>query len=194
MLDLNDKISKALIIKFLSECFHNPDKEQVVVLKDYKAKLPQRFSDIIDKMDRVKELQVDYAKLFLGPFELLSAPYGSIYLEEGRKTFGDSTMDLLKLYQQENLSLQLNELPDHITIELEFLYYLMVRELELLDVDDLEQAKLYVEKQMQFINRYLAKWVNDFANLVEENASCHFYRQIAICLKQEIKEFQLIVN
>jgi len=194
MLDLNDKISKALIIKFLSECFHNPDKEQVLVLKEYKSKLPQRFSDIIDNMDDAKELQVDYSKLFLGPFELLSAPYGSVYLEDGRKTFGDSTMDLVQLYQQENLSLQLNELPDHITIELEFLYYLMVRELEFLDVDDLEQSKLYMEKQKQFMNRHLAKWGNDFANLVEENASCYFYRQIAICLKEEIKEFQLSVN
>lgn len=194
MSDSNDKISKALIVKFLSECFHNPDNEQLIALKDYRDKLPKRFTDIIDKMDDTKELQVDYSKLFVGPFELLSAPYGSVYLEEGRTTFGDSTMDVVQFYQQENLTLQLKELPDHITIELEFLYYLMLRELECLGDGDLAKSNLYREKQKRFINRHLSKWIDDFTNSIIANTNCGFYKQIAECLQQEINELKIELN
>lgn len=194
MSDSNDKITKALIVKFLSECFHYPDNEQINALMDYKDKLPERYSDIIDKIGDIKEMQVDYSRLFVGPFELLSAPYGSVYLEDGRKTFGDSTMDVVQFYQQENLSLQFKELPDHIAVELEFLYYLMAKELMFLDNDDLEESNFCLEKQKQFINRHLANWINDFTDLVIENANSDFYSRLAGCLKEEINELQSIAN
>jgi len=194
MSDSNDKITRALIVKFLSECFHYPDNEQINALKDYKDKLPDRYSDIIVKIEDIKEMQVDYSRLFVGPFELLSAPYGSVYLEDGRKTLGDSTMDVVQFYQQENLSLQFKELPDHIAVELEFLYFLMAKELMFLDNDDLEQSKLCLEKQKQFINRHLANWINDFTDLIIQNANSDFYSQVAGCLKQEINDLQYNAN
>lgn len=194
MSDIKDKTTKAIIVKFLSECFLNPDNEQVVALKDYKDKLPDGVSGIIDKIDDIKDLQIDYSRLFVGPFELLSAPYGSVYLEDGRKTFGDSTVDVVQFYQQENLSLEFKELPDHIAVELEFLYYLMAKELMFLDHDNLKQANLYLEKQKQFINRHLANWINDFTDLVIKHANCDFYKQVAECLKQEINVLQLDIN
>jgi len=103
-------------------------------------------------------------------------------------------MDVVQFYQQENLSLQFKELPDHIAVELEFLYFLMAKELMYLDNDDLEHSKLCLEKQKQFINRHLANWINDFTDLVIENANSDFYSQIAECLKQEINELQSIPN
>ncbi|UTW70898.1 molecular chaperone TorD family protein [Anaerobacillus sp. HL2] len=39
----------------------------------------------------VTKLKVDFAKLFVGPFDVLAPPYSSVYLNEGRAVYGEST-------------------------------------------------------------------------------------------------------
>ncbi|MFN2356106.1 MAG: molecular chaperone, partial [Desulfopila sp.] len=73
---------------------------------------------------RHQDLLVEYARLFVGPFELLAPPYGSVYLETGRRLMGDSTIAVQHMYTNAGLTLDVQEAPDHIALELEFMHYL----------------------------------------------------------------------
>jgi len=56
-------------------------------------------------MARVETLEVDYARLFVGPFNLMAPPYGSVYLEGGRQVMGASTADVQKRYRAAGLDI-----------------------------------------------------------------------------------------
>lgn len=81
-----------------------------------------------------EELAVEYARLFVGPFGLRAPPYGSVYLDNQRSVMGPSTMETIRCYEDEGLARddEFNELPDHIVVELEFMYYLSYRQVEAL--------------------------------------------------------------
>ena len=87
--------SRALLYKILSECFYPPEAES---------------------------LKSDFSRLFIGPFKLLAPPYGSIYLDGNSCLMGASTMEVRQLYRNEGLNPVIKEAPDHIAIELEFMY------------------------------------------------------------------------
>lgn len=131
-----------------------------------------------------KELLVQYAKLFVGPFELLAPPYGSVYLEETKRVMGASTLSVIEFYESEGLKIdkEYKDLPDHITAELEFMYYLIYKELEASAAEDTESASRYKIKQREFFTKLLLPWVLDFAQKIKQNSENLFYQSLAECL------------
>jgi putative dimethyl sulfoxide reductase chaperone len=127
----------------------------------------------------VELLQIDYTKLFVGPYGLLTSPYGSAYLEDAKAVMGDSTMDVKKRYREEGLDISLKEAPDHIVIELEFMYFLAFKEIEAIGNSDDGGAARYREKQKAFLDTHLGIWVSEFADNVEANAQTGFYKYLA---------------
>ncbi|HEY6011532.1 MAG TPA: molecular chaperone TorD family protein [Nitrospirota bacterium] len=130
------------------------------------------------------ELLVEYAKLFVGPFELKAAPYGSIYLEEGRKIMGDTTLEVTRIYKEEGLSLDDNyrELPDHIAAELEFMYYLAYHEVEALANNAPERAAHFLDRQEHFLRTFLGGWVEPFCDKIRQGTENDYYKALAGCL------------
>ncbi len=131
-----------------------------------------------------KELQVDYAKLFKGPYELLAPPYGSVYLDEGRRVMGDSTMEVIQVYEQEGLarSNDFKDLPDHVVVEMEFMSFLIYQELEALEKSDVETAQKYMDKQEAFLKIFLRQWIPPFCCKIKEGTENSFYTSLADCL------------
>jgi len=185
-MELSQKILSANIYKYLSECFYYPDENQMTLIKRLGSNLPKVYTDIFSEKN-IQDLQVDYARLFVGPFEVLTPPYGSVYLEEGRKTFGESTADVIQHYKAENLNVELKEPPDHIAIELEFMYYLISKEIECINNEDFNSAEKYLKKQQQFLRVHIAAWVNEFSNSLSENANNDCYKSLAGLLSDKIK-------
>lgn len=185
-MELSGKLFSANIYKFLSECFYYPDENQITLIKRLGSKLPHEYSGIFTS-NQVIDLQVDYARLFVGPFEVLSPPYGSVYLEEGRKTFGESTVDVVQHYKSENLNVELKEPPDHIAIELEFMYYLISREVESIKNEDFVSAEKYLKKQQQFLKDHISAWVEGFSASLINNAESKAYKKLASSLLSKIK-------
>jgi len=127
------------------------------------------------------ELAVAHAKLFVGPFELQAPPYGSLYLESQKRLMGDSTMEVLKMYQRAGLVLSHDFLdaPDHIAAELEFMYFLIARELQALRMGNREEALGYLEMQQEFHDKYLRPWVKPFSERIRTNSEHEFYKLLA---------------
>ena len=139
-------------------------------------KLRQVYSD--------EDLLVDYSRLFVGPAELLAAPYGSVYLEKERRLMGESTMAAIDFYRSRGLVMDADfkEVPDHIAVELEFMYYLVFKEIEAIETKNMEAASAALESQETFMNSFLRPWADKLANKMAEGTETDFYKALAGCL------------
>lgn len=124
---------------------------------------------------------VEYARLFVGPYELKAPPYGSVYLDHERRVMGDSTMEVIKIYKEAGLSVDedFKELPDHVAVELEFMYYLIYQEVEALEKAQLDKGLTRKETQELFLNRFLKPWVSHFCTKIKESTENEFYEALA---------------
>ena len=168
--------------KFLSECYYLPDEGLVKTLNNLNASRGGLYLDIAKHcpgMSDIDSLIIDYSKLFVGPYGLLAPPYGSVYLEDTDRVMGNSTADVRKKYSEEGLDISLKEAPDHIAIELEFMYFLVFKEIEATKNHDLSNTTRYKEKQRAFLETHLGVWVSDFASKVEASAQTEFYKYLA---------------
>lgn len=130
-----------------------------------------------------EELSVEYARLFLGPFETKVPPYGSIYLNEERRVMGDSTMEIIRFYEEMGLSRDKDcmDLPDHIAVELEFMSYLIYKEAEALDKSDFATALDMMKKQKSFLDQFLGRWIAEFCDKIKASTDNGFYLALADC-------------
>ncbi len=168
--------------KLLSECYYFPDEGLLQMLDGLDKSRRSLYSEIaknIPAKDAIETLKIDYSKLFLGPYRLLAPPYGSVYLENTRMVMGDSTMDVRCIYREEGLNVSLKEAPDHIAIELEFMYYLISKEVEAVLNSDSVNTTNYLKRRKDFLETHLGIWVSDFSNSIEINAETSFYRDLA---------------
>lgn len=130
-----------------------------------------------------EELSVEYARLFLGPFETKVPPYGSIYLNRERMVMGDSTMEVIQFYEEMGLSRNKDcmDLPDHIAVELEFMSYLIYKETEALEKSDFATALEMIKKQERFLDKFLGRWIAPFCEKIKESTDNGFYSALADC-------------
>jgi len=180
--------------RLLAACFYQPQREifQEGLLHNLAASLKELCpgaADYAEEMIKLlpvhsdEELLVDYSRLFVGPTELLAAPYGSVYLEKERRLMGDSTMAAIDFYRSRGLVMDTDfkELPDHVAVELEFMYYLVFKEIEAIEVNNMPAAVAALESQEIFMNNFLRPWADKFAHKMAEGAETGFYRALAGC-------------
>lgn len=171
---------RASFYKSLAECYYPPGESLAKTLGDLGKAAGEFLSEVVRNAPRADDLErhtVDYSRLFLGPFKVLAPPYGSVYLENGR-FMGESTLDARNLYKQEGLDIVLKEAPDHISVELEFMYFLALKEAEARENSDLEQAACLRDKQASFLRTHLGAWIQAFAGNIERNAQTDLYKAV----------------
>lgn len=184
---------KANIYKVLSVLYKQPTDEIEYYLEHLKTSIENTYPSLKELAEQLStefklhgndltKLKIDHAKLFVGPFDLLAPPYSSIYLNEGRLVFGESTMEALSLYKQAGIEMakDFKDVPDSISVELEFIYYLffLIRENE---KEEKHQALL-----KSFIQDHLIKWVAPFTSKINESAKEDFYKYLANLLVQVV--------
>lgn len=174
----------------LSSCFHLPDEKLLQALNELPLSEDEWYSGLVHGAEPgdVESLKVDYSKLFVGPYKLLAPPYGSVYLEPKKTVMGDSTMDVMNRLKTEGLVVQLKEAPDHIAIELEFMFFLISKEIEGLRASNFDSAEAFQKKQRVFLERHLGEWVSRFADNVEKHAQTEFYKKLARLTKSFVHE------
>ncbi len=182
--------------KLLAACFYQPQKKlymeenvfaglgnMLTLVCPDAARFSEKMATSVMQYND-EELLVEYARLFVGPNELLAPPYGSVYLEEGGKVMGESTVRAAEFYKAEGLAMdeQFHNLPDHITAEMEFMYYLAYHEVEALEKNDREKAVYFLNRQEAFLRTYLDGWVIPFCEKIKEGTENGFYQALADCL------------
>ena len=169
---------RANTYRVLAECYHSPDEEFIQAINGLEG-----GGAAVDQIVQaaatadVEKLLIDHARLFLGPYKLLAPPYGSIYLEDGA-LMGNSTVNVEEFYHEEGLESSDDEVPDHITAELEFMCVLIGKEIEAINADDLDAARHYRQKQETFLDLHLGAWIAEFADRIQQEAQTEFYKTL----------------
>jgi TorA maturation chaperone TorD len=188
-------LQRADCFKLLAACFYIPDREAFLsegvcgnlgMLLNQVCPEAASFAREMNSALREtseEDLRIDHANLFLGPFELQAPPYGSVYLEKNHRVMGDSTMQVLTAYREEGVEVALREPPDHIAIELEFMYYLIASEVEATRTGNAARQQSLYSSQQRFLSEFLGPWVPGFCHGIRESSESAFYRNLAQCLQ-----------
>ncbi|MEI8324920.1 MAG: molecular chaperone TorD family protein [Betaproteobacteria bacterium] len=184
--------ARADLCRFLSACYYEPAAEfteenlfdsllaaATRVHPDLAA--PARSLGTAFAAQDLQTLLIDYTRLFLGPIEPLAKPYESSWLFVAAPTDENPPPAVLELYARGGFDIDedFRELPDHIAVELEFLYLLIFQTNQAVLLGDADEQAALTSLQQQFLDKHLAAWLGPFAAAVEAGAETAFYRELA---------------
>lgn len=191
-------LARADVYRLLSACFYQPEEaflEEEVFgqLKASMAKVsPQSVPATVALQAAFKEhslesLKLDYSRLFLGPFEILAKPYGSVYLDGEKIVMGDSTVKVQAMYREGGFEIaeDFREMPDHVAVELEFLYLITFH---IAEASEKAKRNDLIRLKKTFLKEHLGNWVGPFAEVVRKGARTDFYLQVADLTEQIVTE------
>ncbi len=196
------ELQRADSYRLLASCFYEPQKD-VFLQANLFANLVTALSGVSPSAAQAaarledlcvssteEELLVEYARLFLGPNRLVAPPYGSCYLDEERLLMGNSTLEALRIYREHGVEMDehFREAPDHVSVELEFQYFLIFQQVKALRKGEIEEAGRLLNAHADFRDRFLTKWIPPFTENIIENTTSEFYRQLAKCLHLFIED------
>ena len=150
--------------------------------------------DIFSKKDQdqlLEDLAVEYTRLFLGPDKHIS-PHEAVHHQRDDGDWGvhwgGSTVDVKKFIETTGLEYkqEYSGMPDHISVELEFMKEAAGREAQAIEEKDWEGA-LYCQKmEKKFICDHLIKWIPAFCDKIISQAEISFYGDLADVTKDFI--------
>jgi DMSO reductase family type II enzyme chaperone len=131
----------------------------------------------------IAELECEFTRLFLGPGPRVS-PHESVHSARGKGKgllWGEVTAEVKKFIEYYGLeySQDFKEMPDHLSIELEFMAKLIDKESELRSKGDIRNAEHCLRVQREFFTKHLSSWVTGFCDEVIARAEIPFYKEIS---------------
>jgi TorA maturation chaperone TorD len=182
-------LAKANVYRILSVCYYEP--EQAFLEEDIFSQLETALTTLTGQSAGIATtlgncfrdagrdaLLLDYTRLFLGPFGTLAKPYGSVYLEGKNIVMGETTIDAMALYSEGGFQVAeaFHEVPDHMAVELEFLYLLNFCISESTEENKLEHLGTL---KRTFLAKHLGQWVVPFSKAMRVGADTNFYKHLA---------------
>ncbi len=150
--------------------------------------------DIFSQKDQdqlLEDLAVEYCRLFLGPDKHIS-PHESIHHQrddgDWGAHWGGSTVDVKKFIETAGLEYkqEYTGMPDHISVELEFMKEAAGREAQAIEEKDWEGVHYCQKMEKKFICEHLIKWIPDFCDKIISQAEMSFYGDLADITKKFI--------
>lgn len=122
-------------------------------------------------------LSLAYARLFLGPFEILAPPYASHYLEADQRIMGAVSQQVARAYVEAGLKPGQGprEAPDHVSLEWEFVHYLTHQFLA-------TGESIWLEKRQAFFDQHMRRWMPALASGITAANLHPFYNALAALL------------
>lgn len=197
---LRDARVRGHVYGILSRSFAYPDQELVTVvlksgalvellwglsqvLETPHLSLSEMGDWAIQHTDTVllEELSIDYTRLFVtGMPRVIAPPYESVYLNQGL-LMGEVVSGVLSAYREAGLAIQdsYDDLPDHLSAELEFMQFLSQAEKDAQGIGDAVTSELWRHRQIHFLSEHLGRWAPECLEKISSGASTPFYRLIA---------------
>jgi TorA maturation chaperone TorD len=145
-------------------------------------------------------LVMEFTRLFIGPGRHISA-HESIFTEEdggGGGLWGRKTVEVKKFIESTGLDYepQFNGIPDHVSVELEFMQKLTEWEADKWGQEDRKSAEYCLSVQRMFLEQHLLCWLSKFCDAILEQAELPFYRAMAELTKNymEIERQSIVSN
>jgi putative dimethyl sulfoxide reductase chaperone len=138
------------------------------------------------------ELAQEFTRLFIGPGGHIP-PYAGIHLGgDWASLWGPDTVWVKDFIENAGFSYRTdyNDLPDHISVELEFMRELTAREAAALEAFDMGETTRLRGIESAFINEHLLRWIPAFCDRVSSHAEKQFYKGMAGLMKEFIESEQ----
>lgn len=171
-------------VKGLTECYHHDGCSLPELILSTDNMLKEVF--LQDQEILYHRLAVEYARLFIGPGSVVVSPYESIHETDETHPpallmVGPVADKVLISYQEAGLTMieGLNEPPDHIATELEFMYYLSNMEAIAWNSGEANEARKWHGLQLSFFKSHLGGWGINFTRLVEKETTEKFYSALS---------------
>jgi TorA maturation chaperone TorD len=125
---------------------------------------------------RMLDVIAEHSRLFVGPGHVQAPPWASVHLDTGM-LHGPSSQKILAAYRAAGLQPPKpdQEPPDDIAIELDFVAELNKRIAEALVKTDFAAVSQNLSTLRDFLDNYVASWLDPFLKLVEKHAETDFY-------------------
>jgi TorA maturation chaperone TorD len=153
------------------------------VLSNLGVKLNNGFFQNAEK-ELLENLAIEYTRLFVGPGKHIS-PHESVHhKKEGVQSgqlWGELTAQVKGIIESSGLEYEseYTGMPDHISVELEFMQHVVQREAQAWEAADDETALLCLKNEKIFVDEHLLGWIPVFCEKVIETAEMPFYREMA---------------
>lgn len=189
------------LYKALSLALYRPDEDLLSpgyfqTLRALVSQLGLPLAGPIEELDNfygcqtagLPDLEIEYSRLFVGPFSLPVPPYESCFREKGG-VMGESTIAVSKFYQQTGFEVDsdLKEPPDHIAFEIDFLAELCNLENKLAEQEIDKFKAVAKERQKEFLQKHLLAWAEAFQEAVQREAALIFYPAITKIMVETAK-------
>jgi len=129
----------------------------------------------------IQDLRDEHRRVFSNVIALDCPPYETLFGND--HVFGQSyTMgDISGFYTAFGLQLSqdIHERLDHLSVELEFLHYLAYKESYALCHDGQEKVQTVIEAEKKFVKEHVGRWVPLFSGMLKKKADYGFYKSIA---------------
>jgi TorA maturation chaperone TorD len=147
------------------------------------------FSSLKPDKETLDGLSLEFSRLFIGPGKHVS-PYESVHLGgDNGSLWGPETSAVKRFIEKSGFAYDENYhgLPDHISVELEFMAHLTDLETTAWRLGDTENAMNCLRFQKEFLDRHLGRWAGLFNKRVGELAELPFYAEIAVMTRDFIE-------
>ena len=187
------------LCRFLSACFYEPAPEfaeerlmESIVIAAERLDPPlaagaQRMREAFEAQD-LQTLLVDYTRLFIGPIDTLAKPYAAAWLPAGAPAEDNPPPAVLDFYAEGGFEMDesFQELPDHVAVELEFLYLLNFKRHQAKLAGEPDAAASAESLHRRFVDEHLGAWIGPFAAAIRSGAETSFYRELATLTEQVV--------
>ena len=188
----DEATARADLYRFLSACYYEP--EPVFIAENLFTSIliaAERLSPELARQAKslgqafvaqdLQTLLVDYTRLFLGPMLPLAKPYGSSWLNSPVTKDDNAPLSVLDVYSEGGFDVDADfaELPDHVAVELEFLYLLTFKQNQAKNSGLIDEVQRLEELKRRFLDQHLGQWITPFATAMKSEAETAFYRELA---------------
>ena len=129
----------------------------------------------------IQDLRDEHRRVFSNVIALDCPPYETLFGND--HVFGQSYVmgDIAGFYSAfgVQLSQDIHERLDHLSVELEFLHFLAYKESYALCHDGPEKLKTVVDAEKKFVKEHVGRWVPLFSGMLKKKAEYGFYKIIA---------------
>lgn len=138
---------------------------------------------------------VDFTNLFL----MHLVPYESFYTRDDQMIESGGENPVLKLYNELDFSVELDKArvvsPDHIGVELEFMYMLCIATLDAFTADDKDALCELIQVQRAFLKEHLLEWTPLFLiNAKRESRTPLYHDGTELTLEFLLSDFEYVTE
>lgn len=199
-------LARSAMYQILSACFFHPTKESLSLLKD------ADFSELVEKLEHgykdtdkatgflqslaelrksfdsstIENLQSQYIRI-VGHTISKECPfyegqYGAAHVYQQVQDLAD-IQGFYKAFGLDGSDVE-KERCDHVSVELEFLQFLLYKQAYAIEHDGEEKAQICEDAVKSFIKEHVGKWVPLLATLLAKKAGSGFYFALSVLTKE----------